>query len=164
MSLSDTKLRSLKAKDKPYKVADGDGLFAQVAASGSVLWRWLGHIFADDGYAGPKLRGGLDRIGEWTIEIVKRTSANAGFAEGLVLAERGGRGAPRRREGELPSALHTRSVCKAERRSSWTNLHQPLTALSSMPSSPAASGPACGWGNKRSQRCSASPERPFGRL
>jgi hypothetical protein len=99
MPLSDTKLRSLKAKDKPYKVADGDGLFAQVAASGSVLWRWLGHIFADDGYAGPKLRGGLDRIGEWTIEIVKRTSANAGFAEGLVLAERGGRGAPRHREG-----------------------------------------------------------------
>jgi integrase len=40
MPLSDTKLRSLKAKDKPYKVADGDGLFAQVAASGSVLWRW----------------------------------------------------------------------------------------------------------------------------
>ena len=37
MPLSDTKLRSLKAKDKPYKVADGDGLFAQVAASGSVL-------------------------------------------------------------------------------------------------------------------------------
>lgn len=60
-------------------MADGDGLFAQVAASGSVLWRWLGHIFADDGYAGPKLRGGLDRIGEWTIEIVKRTDANAGF-------------------------------------------------------------------------------------
>ena len=83
-----------RRKDKPYKVADGDGLFAQVAASGSALWRWLGHIFADDGYAGPKLRGGLDHIGEWTIEIVKRTDANAGFADGLVLAERGGRGAP----------------------------------------------------------------------
>ena len=30
-------------------------------------------IFADGGYAGPKLRGAQDKIGEWTIEIVKRS-------------------------------------------------------------------------------------------
>lgn len=40
---------------------------------------WLGHIFAGGGYAGPKLRGALDRIGEWTIEIVKRGDTNGGF-------------------------------------------------------------------------------------
>ena len=32
---------------------------------------WLRHLFADGGYAGPKLRGALDRIGKWTLEIVK---------------------------------------------------------------------------------------------
>ncbi len=40
---------------------------------------WLRHIFADGGYAGPKLRGALDRIGEWTIEIVKRSDTAKGF-------------------------------------------------------------------------------------
>lgn len=40
MPLSDAKLRSLKPKDRPYKVTDGDGLYAQVATSGSILWRW----------------------------------------------------------------------------------------------------------------------------
>lgn len=40
---------------------------------------WLRHVFADGGYAGPKLRGALDRIGEWTIEIVKRSDTANGF-------------------------------------------------------------------------------------
>lgn len=40
---------------------------------------WLRHIFADGGYAGPKLRGALDRIGTWTLEIVKRSDAAKGF-------------------------------------------------------------------------------------
>lgn len=40
---------------------------------------WLRRIFADGGYAGPKLRGALDRIGEWTIRIVKRSDTARGF-------------------------------------------------------------------------------------
>lgn len=40
---------------------------------------WLRHIFADGGYAGPKLRGALTRMGEWTIEIVKRSDTAKGF-------------------------------------------------------------------------------------
>lgn len=40
---------------------------------------WMRHIFADGGYAGPKLRGALDKIGEWTIEIVKRSDTANGF-------------------------------------------------------------------------------------
>lgn len=40
---------------------------------------WLRHVFADGGYAGPKLRGALDRIGEWTLEIVKRSDTAKGF-------------------------------------------------------------------------------------
>ena len=40
---------------------------------------WLRHVFADGGYAGPKLRGALEKIGCWTIEIVKRSDTAKGF-------------------------------------------------------------------------------------
>jgi len=40
---------------------------------------WLRHVFADGGYAGPKLRGALEKIGRWTLEIVKRSDAAKGF-------------------------------------------------------------------------------------
>lgn len=40
---------------------------------------WLRHIFADGGYAGPKLRGVLRHMGEWTVEIIKRSDTATGF-------------------------------------------------------------------------------------
>jgi putative transposase len=40
---------------------------------------WLRHVFADGGYAGGKLRGGLKGHGDWTIEIIKRSDAAKGF-------------------------------------------------------------------------------------
>ena len=40
---------------------------------------WLRHIFADGGYAGKKLRGRLDKIGQWTIEIIKPSDTANGF-------------------------------------------------------------------------------------
>lgn len=42
-------------------------------------WPWLRHIFADGGYAGPKLKGRLEKIGRFTLEIVKRTDQAEGF-------------------------------------------------------------------------------------
>jgi len=36
---------------------------------------WLRHIFADAAYAGPKLCGALEEIGDWTVEIIKRSEA-----------------------------------------------------------------------------------------
>ncbi len=39
----------------------------------------LRHVFADGGYAGPKLRDALIRIGRWTIRIVKRSDTAQGF-------------------------------------------------------------------------------------
>jgi integrase len=38
--LSDTKLRSLKPKDKPYRIFDERGLYVQVSTSGARLWRF----------------------------------------------------------------------------------------------------------------------------
>lgn len=39
MSLSDAKARNSKAKTKPYKIADGDGLFLLITPSGGKYWR-----------------------------------------------------------------------------------------------------------------------------
>lgn len=40
MPLTDAKLRSLKAAEKPYKVSDSEGLHVLVTANGSLLWRF----------------------------------------------------------------------------------------------------------------------------
>ena len=37
------------------------------------------HVFADGGYAGPKLRGALVSLGRWTLQIIKRSDAANGF-------------------------------------------------------------------------------------
>ena len=39
----------------------------------------LRHIFADGGYAGPKLRDAIEGVGKWTIQIVKRSDTAEGF-------------------------------------------------------------------------------------
>ena len=39
----------------------------------------LRHIFADGGYAGPKLRDALKDLGRWTVQIVKRADTAKGF-------------------------------------------------------------------------------------
>jgi len=39
----------------------------------------LRHVFADGGYAGPKLRGALAGLGRWTLQIVKRSDTAKGF-------------------------------------------------------------------------------------
>ena len=38
-TLTDTKIKSSKAKDKDYKLSDGRGLFLLVTKSGGRLWR-----------------------------------------------------------------------------------------------------------------------------
>jgi len=40
---------------------------------------WLRHVFADGDFAGPKLKGALEKIGCWTIEIVQRSDKAKGF-------------------------------------------------------------------------------------
>jgi putative transposase len=59
-------------------IQDRDGAPA-VLKSILERWPWLRHVFADGGYAGPKLRGALQKIGKFTIEIVKRSDSAKGF-------------------------------------------------------------------------------------
>jgi len=59
-------------------IQDRDGapmVLAEIVTS----FPWLRHLFADGGYAGQKLRSGLARLGQWTIEIIKRSDRVKGF-------------------------------------------------------------------------------------
>jgi transposase len=60
------------------KIQDRDGA-PHVLKSIRHTHPWLRHKFADGGYAGPKLRGELDKIGCRTMEIVKRSDKAKGF-------------------------------------------------------------------------------------
>ena len=40
MALTDTAVRNAKPKVKPYKLADGDGMYLLVQPSGVKYWRW----------------------------------------------------------------------------------------------------------------------------
>lgn len=46
MLLSDTKIKNTKPREKPYKIADGKGLFLAVTPNGSKYWR-MKYYFAD---------------------------------------------------------------------------------------------------------------------
>ncbi len=59
-------------------IQDRDGA-PPLLASIRYAFPWLRHIFADGGYAGPKLAQALSKLGTWTLEIVKRSDAARGF-------------------------------------------------------------------------------------
>ena len=40
---------------------------------------WLRHVFADAGYAGEKLRQALAKLGQWTLDIVRRSEVGRRF-------------------------------------------------------------------------------------
>ncbi len=40
MALTDTKIKNLKPADKPYRLADAEGLYIEVSPTGSKLWRF----------------------------------------------------------------------------------------------------------------------------
>jgi transposase len=59
-------------------IQDRDGA-VEVLASIRSLYPRLRHIFADGGYAGDKLRGAMAALGDWTLEIIKRSDTAKGF-------------------------------------------------------------------------------------
>jgi transposase len=62
----------------PGNIQDRDGA-PPLLASVRSLYPWLRHVFADSAYAGEKLKGALENLGTWTVEIVKRSDAAKGF-------------------------------------------------------------------------------------
>jgi len=59
-------------------IQDRDGA-PDVLKRVSARYPTLRHVFADGGYAGPKLREALQSIGRWTVQIVKRSDTAEGF-------------------------------------------------------------------------------------
>jgi transposase len=62
----------------PADIQDRDGAGLVIEAIHD-LFPWLRHLFADSVYNGPNLGAALAKFGDWTIEIVKRAAAAAGF-------------------------------------------------------------------------------------
>jgi putative transposase len=62
----------------PADIQDRDGAVRVIKAI-RALYPWLRHLFADGGYAGPKLKRRLSKTGNWTIQIVKRSDKASGF-------------------------------------------------------------------------------------
>jgi putative transposase len=83
-------------------IQDRDGA-PKVLASIRQAFPWLRHIFADGGYAGEKLTDALAPLGEWSLEIIKRSDV----AKGYVLL-------PRRWVVERTFAWLNRNRCLAK--------------------------------------------------
>jgi transposase len=62
----------------PANVQDRDGAPLLLESIRSAF-PWLRHVFADAAYAGDKLRSALADMGNWTVEIIKRSDAAKGF-------------------------------------------------------------------------------------
>ncbi len=89
------KLHSLDLRRKRHIVTDTLGLLVGLVVHGADIqdrdgapevlksirhrFPWLRHVFADGGYAGPKLRAALTGRGDWTIDIIKRSDTAKGF-------------------------------------------------------------------------------------
>lgn len=76
--VTDTNGHLLGVQVHPADIQDRDGA-APLLTSLRSLFPWMRFVFADGGYAGPKLEGELADKGCWTIEIVKRSDAAKGF-------------------------------------------------------------------------------------
>ena len=62
----------------PANIQDRDGgppLLASVRDG----FPWLRRVFADSAYAGDKLKGAPEGMGNWTIEVIMRSDAAKGF-------------------------------------------------------------------------------------
>jgi transposase len=81
--VTDTEGNLVGLQVHPADIQERDGA-VEVLSSIRALCPWLRHVFADGGYAGDKLRDAVAYLGQWTIEIIKRSDA----AQGFVLLQR----------------------------------------------------------------------------
>lgn len=70
--------RAFRSQRYTANIQDRDGA-PIVLKSIRNRWPWLRRIFADGGYAGPKLKADLDGHGTWAVEIIKRSDTAKGF-------------------------------------------------------------------------------------
>ncbi len=76
--LTDTEGNLVGLQVHAADIQDRDGA-VEVIESVRKLYPWLRHLFADGAYAGDKLAAALAPLGQWTIEIIKRSDSAKGF-------------------------------------------------------------------------------------
>jgi transposase len=76
--LTDTNGLLVAAIVHAANVQDRDGA-PDLIHSMRTTFPWLRHVFADGGYAGPKLEAALSKLGKWTLAIIKRSDVAKGF-------------------------------------------------------------------------------------
>ena len=76
--LTDTEGFLVTALVHAADIQDRDGAPA-VLMEARNKFPWLRHVFADGGYAGGKLRKALAGMGDWAIDIIKRSDKAEGF-------------------------------------------------------------------------------------
>jgi putative transposase len=76
--ITDTLGHLVRIDVHPADIQDRDGA-PRVIRKIRSTYPGLRHLFADGGYAGPKLKKKLTKLGKWTIEIVKHSDAAIGF-------------------------------------------------------------------------------------
>ena len=76
--LTDTQGLLIGAVIHPADVQDRDGAPSVLKAI-RTSFPWLRHVFADGGYGGEKLKEALEKIGSWTLQIIKRSDTAKGF-------------------------------------------------------------------------------------
>jgi len=119
MALTDTKLRSLKPRDKTYKVTDSGGLYVAVTPAGKVSWK-LAYRFAGkqkELTGGPYPGVGLAAARAW------RDKAKAQLAEGHDPAEEKKRA---KRQAKIAAENSFESIARdwhAKRASVWTPIY-----------------------------------------
>jgi len=76
--LTDTLGHLIAALVHPADIQDRDGA-PRLLGTIRRTFPWLRHVFADAAYAGEKLEQSLAKLGQWTLEIVRRSDAANGF-------------------------------------------------------------------------------------
>lgn len=76
--ITDTSGHLVAAQVHAADIQDRDGA-PELLAAIRHLFPWLRHVFADGGYAGGKLQTALAGLGQWTLQIVKRSDQANGF-------------------------------------------------------------------------------------
>ena len=99
MALTDTQLKALKPKTKPYIVTDGQGLYVEVIPTGGVCWRYRYRLH------GKQEKVSLGRYPDFSLKAArqKRAELAALVAQGQSPAQQ-----KQRAKAELHAALTVR--------------------------------------------------------
>ena len=111
MSLTDTKARTAKPKEKAYRLADSGGLYLEVMSNGSKYWRWKYR------FDGKEKRLALGVYPQVTLAVA-RSKRND---QQKILKEQGSDPLQQRREAKLTARIRAGHTFEAIAREWWNH-------------------------------------------